>query len=144
MNRELLKKKFPTYFPVDKLPEKAIEEEIEVYRACKYGFCSDSFLTTYQEAHKFGVKSKDYDEEYIGTYSMSCFENIEELKSILRKFKNIFNEYKNLVLSKGKTNIECGLILKAKDIGRHSSHVDFWLYENAKPIKYFEVIENER
>lgn len=140
MDIDKLKKKFPTYFPVDKLPKEAKEEEIEVFRACKYGFCNDSFLTTYQEAYKFGRKAKGYNEEYIGTYSMSCFEDINDLNKMLRKFKNVFKEYKSLVLSKGKTNIGCGIILKAKDINKSGSHVDFWLYKNAEPIKYFEVI----
>lgn len=43
MNKEELRKKFITYFPVDKLSK---EEDIEVFRAYKYGFCSKSFLTT--------------------------------------------------------------------------------------------------
>lgn len=139
MDIDRLKKKFPTYFPVDKLPEEAKEEEIEVFRACKYGFCDDSFLTTYEECRIYKFKPKGYNEEYIGTYSMSCFENIKELKSVLKKL-NFYGRYKRLVLSKGKTNIECGIILRAKDIKKSGSHVDFWIYENAKPIKYFEVI----
>lgn len=139
MDIDKLKKKFPTYFPVDKLPEEAKEKEIEVFRACKYGFCDDSFLTTYEECRIYKFKPKDYNEEYIGTYSMSCFENIKELKSVLKKL-NFYGRYKRLVLSKGKTNIECGIILRAKDIKKSGSRVDFWIYENAKPIKYFEVI----
>lgn len=139
MDIDRLKKKFPTYFPVDKLPKEAKEEEIEVFRACKYGFCRDSFLTTYEECRIYKFKTKSYNEEDIGTYSMSCFENIKELKSVLKKL-NFYGRYKRLVLSKGKTNIECGIILRAKDIKKSGSHVDFWIYENAKPIKYFEVI----
>lgn len=143
MDIDRLKKKFPTYFPVDKLPEEAKEEEIEVFRACKYGFCDDSFLTTYEECRIYKFKPKSYNEEDIGTYSMSCFEDIKDLKSVLRKHKNIFKEYKKLVLSKGKTNFECGMILKAKDKSDSGSHVDFFLYENAEPIKYFKVIKDE-
>lgn len=140
MDINKLKKKFPTYFPVDKLPKEAKEEEIEVFRACKYGFCSKSFLSYYEEWKNCKSKPKGYNEEDIGTYSMSCFEDINDLNKMLRKFKNVFKEYKSLLLSKGKTNIKCGIILKAKDINKSGSHVDFWLYKNAEPIKYFEAI----
>ena len=142
MDIDKLKEKFPTYFPVDKLPKGAKEEEIEVFRACKYGFCNKSFLTTYEEWKNCEFKPKSYNEEDISTYSMSCYEDINDLNKMLRVFK-IHSKYKNLVLSKGKTNINCGIILRAKDINESGSHVDFWLYENAKPIKYFEVIKNE-
>ena len=139
MDIDKLKKKFPTYFPVDKLPKEAKEEEIEVFRACFYGFCSKSFLSYYEEWKNCKSKPKGYNEEYIGTYSMSCYEDIKDLNKMLRVFK-IHSKYNNLVLSKGKTNIECGITLRAKDIKKSGSHVDFWIYENAKPIKYFEVI----
>lgn len=139
MDIDKLKKKFPTYFPINKLPKEAKEEEIEVFRACKYGFCDDSFLTTYEECRIYKFKPKGYNEEYIGTYSMSCYEDIKDLNKMLRVSK-IHSKYNNLVLSKGKTNIECGIILRANDVKKSGSHVDFWIYENAKPIKYFEVI----
>ena len=35
------------------------------------------------------------------------------------------------------------MILKAKDKNDSGSHVDFFLYENAEPIKYFKVIKDE-
>ena len=142
MDIDKLKKKFPTYFPVDKLPKEAKEEEIEVFRACFYGFCRDSFLTTYEECRIYEFKPKSYNEKDIGTYSMSCYEDIKDLNKMLRVFK-IHSKYNNLVLSKGKTNIECGMILKAKDKNDSGSHVDFFLYENAEPIKYFKVIKDE-
>ena len=142
MDIDKIKKKFPTYFPVDKLPKEAKEEEIEVFRACFYGFCSKSFLSYYEEWKNCKSKPKGYNEEYIGTYSMSCYEDIKDLNKMLRVFK-IHSKYNNLVLSKGKTNIECGMILKAKDKNDSGSHVDFFLYENAEPIKYFKVIKDE-
>ena len=50
MDVERIQKIFPKYFENFQLPEAAIEQEIEVYRACPTGKIEKaSFLNTYEE-----------------------------------------------------------------------------------------------
>ena len=135
-----IKGNFPSYLPQNLLERELhnIEEtEVEVYRVCKYGFIDKSFVTTYKEVHSSDKPlPKNYDENDISTYSMSCFKKERDVKRIFRLFKK-HDEYKDICMSIGKTKSEIGVVRFSKKY----SHVDFWLYDNVKPIEYFSKIE---
>ena len=48
------------------------------------------------------------------------------------------------ILAKGVTDPVCGMCQKTKErTGTKSSHVDWWLYADARPHIYFEEVQTE-
>lgn len=46
-------------------------------------------------------------------------------------------------IAMGYTEPSCGLVQRTRErTGRRTSHVDLWLYVDAEPYKYFEIIED--
>ena len=139
MERSEILKKFPSAFPIDKLPEGAKEENISVYRVCETGKIeAASFLPTYLDvlAH---TKENEGDED-IGHYSLSVYEKRQDIKKRYKCLK--MRRSPKAVVGKGTTDCSCGVVQRSKErTGQKDSHIDWWIYEGAEPHKYFEEID---
>ncbi len=135
-----LKKKFPSYFSNFKLPEGAKEQKIKVFRACRtQRVDKGSFLPSFEE-NNFKYYKRD-DPSDPGLYSLSTYEKPKDVK----RFANTNNKFRPpYKIAKGFTEPTCGPSQRTRERKPKSktSHVDWWIYENAKPHKYFELIGN--
>ena len=118
------------------LPDGVREEELTVYRICKTGKVEPkSFLTSYEEYKNNGCLDM-LDLCDVGSYSLSCFEKRRDARNKLIMFTK---REPKAIASKGITSVTCGVIQRTKERKKKKdSHVDWWLYENAKPWMYFE------
>lgn len=135
MDVERIKKIFPSYFENFRLPEAAIEQEIEVYRACKTRKIErESFLNSYEE-NGFKIPP-DCDKNDPQQYSLSTYFRLNDIK----RFVTIDSQYNPpFVLAKGHTTADDGRSCKSKDWKKcKNSHVDWWLYVGAEPWRAFE------
>lgn len=134
---ERLKKIFPDYFTLFKLPQGANEESIKVYRACKTGKCDKiSFTPTYEE-QGYTYRAGD-DPQDPGLYSLSTYENPRHIKRFAAMNSDMHVPYKIAV---GYTDPDYGLVLRTKErTHKTTSHVDWWLYQDARPYEAFELI----
>lgn len=137
-----LEKKFPEYFKNFKLPELAREQELKVYRACATGKVDQtSFLNSYEEN---GNKVIDgFDISDATAYSLSAYTEFKDIK----RFMNMQSKYKvPYTIAVGITNPIYGVCLETKEWKRSlgekckSSHVDWWLYEGARPWEGFKEV----
>lgn len=131
-----IEKIFPDYFNRFIMPEGAHEERIKVYRACKNGTCDPmSFLPSYEEnGYELDPLLPDDDP---GQFSLSTFEKPKDVK----RWANINREpYKIAV---GFTEPKHGLVQRTRErTGTKTSHVDWWLYKDARPYEEFEIIDD--
>ena len=148
MTKEKLKKKFPAYFENFEIPKWAEEQKLLVYRACKTGKVDEgSFLNSYEEAgFKLPIGANSNEPSY---YSLSTYTKFRDTKRFM-KFTNEFG--KPYVIAKGITEPEFGPCLEDKvwtakrrkngeEIRKsRSSHVNWWLYEDATPWEVFEKV----
>lgn len=134
-----IEKIFPDYFDRFEMPEGAHEESIKVYRACRSRKCdADSFLPSYEE-NGFETDPR-LEETDPGQYSLSTFEKTKDVKRFAMVRQDFPVPYKIAV---GMTNPIWGLVQRTKErTGGKTSHVDWWLYKNAKPYEEFELIED--
>jgi len=141
VKKERIKKLFPWYFSNFELPIGAREEAILVYRACKTQKCDkESFTPTFEEQ---GCKYFDDDDPSDPSlYSLSTYENPKHIK----RFVTMNSEYKKpYKIAKGFTNPECGLVQRTRERNKNlkkSSHVDWWLYIDARPYESFQIIDD--
>lgn len=146
MNKEQAEKKFPSYFKNFKMPIWAREQELQVFRACATGKVDrESFLNSYEE-NGFQV-SQDGQEDDPQEYSLSTYTKFKDLKRFMTADSRFGVPFK---IAQGITNPIHGISLETREWKRNlgikskSSHVDWWLYENAEPWKEFnEVNYNE-
>lgn len=142
LENDRLERMFPDYFKLYNVPPSAAREEIiEVYRACRTNKLDrDSFLSTYEE---HGCKFLDEEEKKDpGTFSMSVYEKPKDVKRFAITNSEIRKPYK---IARGNTYPQYGKVLRTKDYKagyRRSSHVDWWLYKDARPYEAFEMIED--
>ena len=137
-----IKKEFPPYFANFSLPSAAKEQEIEVYRACvTRRIDQNSFLNSYEENGNQVVSGGDVNDPQ--QYCLSTYWKLKDVK----RFVVIDSSYNPpFVLAKGHTTITDGVSCKTAEWKRcKSSHVDWWLYINAKPWLAFKetTYENE-
>lgn len=130
---------FPEYFSQFELPELVREEKLQVYRACKSGMCDAiSFIPTYEErGYKIyeGEDSRDP-----GLYSLSTFENPVHIKRFAALTSEMQIPYRIAI---GITEPKWGVVQPTRERkARAKSHVDWWLYKDARPHESFELIEN--
>lgn len=135
-----LKRKFPSYFSNFELPEGAREQRIDVYRACKtQKVDKESFLPSFEENnYSYGVGDNPSDP---GLYSLSTYAKPKDIK----RFANTNNAFRPpYKIARGITEPACGLSQRTSErkSKRKDSHVDWWIYENAKPHQYFKLIED--
>lgn len=141
-NMNLLNRMFPDYFERYNIPpEMAYNEEIEVYRACKTNKLEkESFLPTYEEnGYRFIEEKDEYDPS---TFSLSVYEKPRDVKRFAITNSDIRPPYK---IAKGITLFIYGKLLRTKEYKknyRKSSHIDWWLYKDAKPYESFELIDD--
>jgi len=142
MNRKQMirTRKFPAYFSKFKLPKEAKEKVLCVYRACRSGAVDkESFMNTYEEN---GFAVPDYlKEDDPSAYSMSCYLKVKDLK----RFCSVTKRPMPLPLAFGKTVPIYGVCVLTKEWKKESksSHVDWWLYENAEPWNAFDEVNYE-
>ncbi|MBR1702181.1 MAG: hypothetical protein IJ716_09540 [Lachnospiraceae bacterium] len=109
-------------------------EDMAVYRGIRYtkqkSFVDKSDFCSNIERHLANsmVPADDHD---IGSYSCSCFMDIDQLR-LIANFPR-----KNYAIAKGMIKKEFGPI----DVNDETSHVHLFLYENVDPSGEFEVIE---
>jgi len=135
-----IKRLFPSYFELFKLPDGAGEEEIQVYRACKTCKCDkESFTPSYEEKEFKHNEGDDPDDP--GQYSLSTYEKPKDCKRFVKLNSEFQKPYK---IAFGITHPQYGLVQRTKErkIKYKSSHVDYWLYEEATPYEKFEMIED--
>lgn len=137
-NEERVTRVFPEYFRNFTLPEGAHEERIKVYRACRTGECDRlSFLPTYEEK---GCQLNETDDATDPSlYSLSSYENPKHVKRFAAMTSDLQVPYK---IAEGYTDPQYGLVQRTKErmIKTRSSHVDWWLYQDAAPQNSFEMI----
>ena len=140
MDVERIQKIFPKYFENFQLPEAAIEQEIEVYRACPTGKIEKaSFLNTYEENGFKVPPDKDIDDPQV--YCMSTFFRLKDV----RRFVILESKFQPpWLLARGHTTKVDGKSFKTRDWKKQrGSHVDWWLYVDAKPWMAFEETDYE-
>lgn len=134
-----LKKIFPDYFSRFELPEGAREENIVVYRACKTGNCDEESFKPSFEENGFQYFEND-DPKDPGIYSLSTYEKPKHIKRYVKFTSEYGKPYKIAV---GKTDPQYGLVQRTKERKKKAnSHVDWWLYQDAKPYKSFVIIDD--
>ena len=145
MTKVQAEKKFPSYFEHFQIPEWAREQELEVYRACATGKADrESFLYSYEE-NGFQI-SKGGEDNDPQEYSLSTYRKYRDVKRFMAMDSRFGVPF---VIAKGITNPIHGICLETKEWKKNlglrykGSHVDWWLYIDAKPYVEFEVIENE-
>lgn len=133
-------KVFPSYMDDIELPEGACATERSVYRICRTGKVeADSFLTTFVE-YKKGGRLQELDLSDVGSYSMSVYEKLRDAK----RYYGLFSKREpSVIVAAGVTAIDCGVsqLTKEREPKRKNSHVDWWLYEGAKPYEHFEEVD---
>lgn len=141
-NELRLKRIFPDCFERYNVPpDKARDEIIEVYRACKTNKLErESFLSTYEECGcESTLEEAKKDPSF---FSMSVYEKPKDVRRFAITNENIRPPLK---IAKGLTLPEFGKVLRTKEYKegyKKSSHIDWWLYQGAEPYKSFELIED--
>lgn len=135
---------FPTNFETDILPVGAKNENKAVYRVIKSGIINrDSFIGTYEEIQKGLIPPKKrMDLNDPSLYSTSCNMDYADAAYALNVF---MRHHPKAVIARGKTEKTCGPCqLTSEREKREDTHVDWWIYEETEPQRYFrEVIDNE-
>ena len=139
-------KKFPIYFRKFELPKEAGDNNYRVYRACKtHKLDKESFTPSFEE-NNFSYTPEE-DEQDPSLYSLSVFQNPKDIKRFIKSRPTC----PPCKIAVGYTNPSCGpsvLTSIYKPINpktgkkNKSSHVDWWLYENAEPYLYFSLIDD--
>lgn len=134
---EEIQKIFPDYFSRFQLPEGAKEEFIKVYRVCRSRKCDrSSFIPSYEENNYHLTPLADENDP--GQYSLSAFEKPKDVKRFASVMAGMEEPYPVAV---GETNPRHGLVQRTKErTGKKTSHVDWWLYKDARPYEEFEII----
>lgn len=138
MDLNVLRRKYPPGFPVEELPKEAKEERIDVYRVCRSGKVdSASFLPTYLDELS-RTKENVGEEHDIGYYSLSTFFKENDAKRVLKFLRG---KQPSAILAIGCTEPSCGLCQRTRERKKNAkSHVDWWLYQDAEPHRYFHEI----
>ena len=135
-----MKKVFPAYFENFTLPSVAVEQEINVYRACPTGKIErESFLNTFEE-NGFNVPvDKTSDDPQV--YCLSTCVRPRDIK----RFVAVDSKFQPpWLMARGHTTERDGVSCKTRDWKKHKgSHVDWWLYTCAEPWLVFEECDYE-
>lgn len=130
---------FPEYFNRFELPKGAKEEAIKVYRACRSGKCDkDSFMPSFEESGF--VLNPLADPTDPGCYSLSTYEKPTHIKRYANSISDMKVPY---TIAIGYTEPRHRVVQRTKERKKvKSSHVDWWLYKDARPYEEFEIIDN--
>ena len=138
-----IKKTFPAYLDANIIPVWAKEQSIEVYRACRSGKVDHcSFMNSFEEN---GFKATENLGEFqASAYSLSTYTKIKDVKRFMTMTSDFGVPF---IIAKGTTEPNYGVCLETrvwkKQLGEKSktSHVDWWLYENATPWLGFKEVD---
>lgn len=132
---------FPDNFEKTLRDAGAKEQEFNVYRVAKSGILNrDAFLSTFEEEKKGLVLKQRRSSNSLSLYSTSCSLDLERIMGLLQFF---MQSNPKAIILKGVTSSECGLsqLTAARIEGyRDPYHVDWWLYRDADPCRYFEKV----
>ena len=145
-NSKVKKKRFPNYFSKFEIPEWARPQIIKVFRACATGSIDrESFLNSYEE-NNFEVLA-GVEETNPSMYSLSTYKKFKDV----RRYMTTTSKYKKpYLIAVGNTNPKYGVCLETKEWKKmngeksKSSHVDYWLYEDAEPWLDFQMYNTEQ
>jgi len=145
MRHSDIAKKFPSYFKSFKFPICACDapaEPIKCYRACKTRNVDvESFTPSFAE-NDYRVIGDDKSDP--SEYSLSVYGKIKDVKRFAATNGNYNPPYR---IALGSTEPCCGIAQetrKWKKTKSKSSHIDWWLYENALPHEHFSIIDIEQ
>ena len=137
INNHKFPKCFPENFEQDILPKDIEFKFHKAYRILKLGKLDrTAFISTFEEFKDLAFKPRGYNPNLAGTYSTSVFSDFQETKNIL---KLICRHFPRPRISEGSTEPECGPCKRDKN----SSHIDWWIFEDASPEKFFKVVEQD-
>lgn len=134
---------FPANFATEILPAEAREENKSVYRVIKYGTINrESFISTFEEIQRGLIPpKKKMNLKDPGLYSTSCNMEYSEAEYALKVF---MRHYPSPFIAKGETESSCGPCqLTAERESRTDTHVDWWIYEETEPQRYFSKVEKD-
>lgn len=142
---------FPNYFSesvCNEICKHGKGQNILVYRVGKYGNNDKNAFLNYYEEVVEGLKVVRNKEKYlekcrhdIDRLSVSCYENIEDIEDYYKL--TLKDTYPQRILLQGETQKEHGLSGRTKERKSScvSSHVDWWLFDKAKPWIAFKEVE---
>ena len=134
---------FPENFETEILPAGAKEENKSVYRIIKYGTINrESFISTYEEIHRGLIPPrKRINLKDPGIYSTSCNMDYSEAEYVLRL---IMRHKPEAFIAQGETEKSCGpcQLTAERETGK-GAHVDWWVYDDSEPQRYFEKEDQE-
>ena len=139
-------KKYPDFFRNTVLPEKACNQEIEVYRFCVEGIIDRrAFDSSYADKHITGanraldIKPDSKDPKH---YATSVYHDVND---VIMRQASFTNRKPMTIVAKGITEKSCGpCAISSHWRMCNTSHVDWWIYEDAHPECFFcEVNYNE-
>lgn len=138
-----IKKSFPSYIDTSIIPKWAKEQSFEVYRACRTGKVDQlSFMNSFEE-NGFEIL-EDFGKYRASAYSLSTYTKIKDVK----RFMTMTSEFKvPFIIAKGTTEPTYGVCIETRFWKKQlcdkckSSHVDWWLYEDATPWLAFKEVD---
>ncbi len=130
---------FPANFETDILPKNIVPLTLQVYRVCISGIINkNAFLSTYESVRQ-GLQPKPpkWNLDDPGTYSTSCFKNVNEARNTLKCLKR-YNP--PAFIMEGEATYALGPLQRTKErTGKKTSHIDWWLYHDADPSRLFYI-----
>lgn len=136
---------FPPNFETEILPKEAKKENKTVYRIIKSGTIDrDGFISTFEEIERELIPRNDrYDRTSPGLYSTSCHMKYADSEYILGL---IMRHHPDPCIAKGITDGGCGPCQLTSERNKSKdSHVDWWIYQDSTPERYFKKEEkNEK
>ena len=141
-----IEKVFPYYMKDIVIPEIAKEQEIHVFRACRTGVVDkDSFLNSFEENNFQPLSMLDINDPQ--NYSLSTYYKFKDVKRFAMINSDLQVPY---IIAEGITNPRDGICAKTRDWlinekGKkpRTSHVDWWLYKDARPWENFKEINKD-
>lgn len=140
---------FPDNFAEEILPKEATEEAHLGYRVAKYGLdVPASFVSTYEERI---IEGKPVGRLKANLFSTSLFDSPEYIKHILSiTMQDDEHPKPKACIVKGFTDPSCGPSLvgeykprKTRNGPVYCRHIDWWIYEDARPWEYFEKVGDD-
>lgn len=141
---------FPDYYTdkvCSEIQKHGRDEEILVYRVGKYGKNDTTAFLNYYDEVMLGLKTVRNKEQFlekcknsIDQLSVSCY---EDMNDILDYYKiTLKDTHPKRILLRGVTMRECGMCGRTRERKEKctDSHVDWWLYRDTAPYKYFEEV----
>lgn len=137
----IISKKFPECFP-EGFREKLLtfgakEQELNVYRICKFGIINEeAFVGSVEESLRRGKKRKFPKPDDVSNYSTSCHLKISDSKKILL---HSLRNPPHAIIAKGTIKPEKGLsqLTSERNSEQKDSHVDWWI-----EWTFYHVIKN--